>query len=49
MSSVDIKKYWKQLEVVFGEDKFGFRSGKWNINAVVMLGIITERTLDTAE
>ena len=36
----------KRIEYVLGEDKFGFRRGKGTTDAIGMLRIILERTLD---
>jgi len=39
----------KKMEDVFGEDQFGFRRGKGTRDAVEMLRIISERTLELDE
>jgi retron-type reverse transcriptase len=39
----------KKIKDVFGEDQFGFRRGKGTRNAIGMLRIISERTLETDE
>ena len=36
----------RKIEDVLGEDQFGFRRGKGTGSAIVMLRIISERTLD---
>ena len=40
------KKIERKIEDVLGEDHFGFRRGKGTRDAIVMLRIISERTLD---
>jgi hypothetical protein len=39
----------KKIEAVHGEDQFGFRRGKGTKNAIEILRIISERTLDIDE
>ena len=39
----------KKIEDVLGEDQFGFRRGKGTRNAIGMLRIISERTLEVDE
>ena len=39
----------KKIEDVLGEDRFGFRRGKGTMDAIGMLRIISERTLETDE
>jgi hypothetical protein len=39
----------KKIEEVLGEDQFGFRKGKGTRDAIGMLRIISERTLDIGE
>jgi hypothetical protein len=39
----------KNIEDVLGEDQFGFRSGKGTRDAIGMLRIISERTLEIDE
>jgi len=39
----------KKIEDVFGEDQFGFKKGKGTRNAIGMLRIISERTLEIDE
>jgi hypothetical protein len=39
----------RKIEDIFGEEQFGSRSGREIRNAVGMLRIISERTLDTDE
>jgi hypothetical protein len=41
-----IRRSEKKIEDVLGEDQFGFRKGKGTRDAVGMLRIISERTLD---
>ena len=40
------RKIEKKIEGVLGEDQFGFRRGKGTTDAVGMLRIISERTLE---
>jgi hypothetical protein len=39
----------RKIEEVLGEDQFGFRSGKGTTDAIGMLRIISEQTLDIDE
>jgi hypothetical protein len=39
----------KKIEDVLGEDQFGFRRGKGTKDAIVMLRIVPERTLEIDE
>ena len=39
----------KKIEDVFGEDQFGFRRGKGNRDAIGLMRIIAERTLEIDE
>ena len=43
------RRFEKKIEEVFGEDRFGFRRGKGNRDAIGMLRIISERTLEIDE
>jgi hypothetical protein len=44
-----IRRSEKKIEDVLGEDQFGFRKGKGSRDAIGMLRIISERTLDIGE
>jgi len=43
------RRIGKKIEEVLGEDQFGFRRGKGTKDVIVMLRIISERTLDIDE
>ena len=43
------KRVEKKIEDVLGEDQFGFRRGKGTTDAIGILRIIPERTLDIDE
>jgi len=45
-SNKDTYRIERKIEVVLGEDQFGFRRGKWNRDVIGMLRIISERTLE---
>jgi hypothetical protein len=44
-----IRRSEKKIEDVLGEDQFGFRKGKETRDAIGMLRIISDRTLDIGE
>jgi hypothetical protein len=44
-----IRRSEKKIEDVLGENQFGFRKGKGTRDAIGMLRIISERTLDIGE
>jgi hypothetical protein len=41
-----LRRTVRKIENVFGKDQFGFRRGKGTMGAIVMLRIISERTLE---
>jgi hypothetical protein len=47
--AVVIRRSGKKIEDVLGEDQFGFRKGKGTRDAIGMLRIISEQTLDISE
>jgi hypothetical protein len=49
VASVIRRRSEKKIEDVLGEDQFGFIEGKRTRDAIGMLRIILERTLDTGE
>jgi hypothetical protein len=49
VASVIRRRSEKKIEDIFGEDQFGFRNGEGIRYAIVMLRIISERTLDICE
>jgi hypothetical protein len=49
VASVIRRRSEKEIEYLLGEDQFGFRKGKGTRDAIGMLRIILERTLDIGE
>jgi hypothetical protein len=49
VASVIRRRSEKKIEDVLGEDQFGFRKGNGTRDAIGMLRIISERTLDISE
>jgi hypothetical protein len=49
VASVIRGRYEKKIEDVLGEDQFGFTKGRETGDAIGMLRIISERTLDMGE
>jgi hypothetical protein len=49
VASVIRRRSEKKIEGVLGEDQFGFRKGKGTRDAIGILRIISERTLDIGE
>jgi hypothetical protein len=49
VASISRRRIEKKIEDVLGKDQFGFRNGKGSRDAIGMLRIISERTLDVGE
>ena len=49
VAKIPRRRIEKKIEDVLGEDQFGFRRGKGTRDAIVMLRIISERTLEIDE
>jgi hypothetical protein len=49
VTSVIRRRHEKKIEDILGEDQFGFKKGKGTRDAIGMLRIISEQTLDIGE